>query len=198
MAGPRIRLVASAMFQHTQTANDAAHREQGRRVKSGYVARVRDEFLDQFSRTISRWLPAPKKSHSRTGNQIAHGTKINFRCLSQETASSNVSHERKFREKPSLAALFLDPNADMTFLVNINESPHAIEDAQLSEIESQILVAVRAGGAFVDLPGRSGRTVRILVTPASAIRIERLPPPVDTTDHEEDFCDLTFIDLDML
>lgn len=86
----------------------------------------------------------------------------------------------------------------MTFLVNINESLHAIEDEKLSDIESQILVAVRAGGAFVDFPGTSGRLVRILVTPASTVRIERLPSPVDTADHDEDACDLTFIDLDML
>ena len=86
----------------------------------------------------------------------------------------------------------------MTFLVNINESLHAIEDAQLSGVETQILAAVHAGGAFVEFPGRSGQLVRILVTPATMIRVERLPSPVATTDDDEDIGDLTFIDLDML
>ena len=85
----------------------------------------------------------------------------------------------------------------MTFLVNINESFHAIEDAQLSDIESQILVAVHAGGAFVDFRGRSGRLMRILVTPASVVRLEQLPSTVDATAREEDIWDLTFIDLNI-
>jgi len=86
----------------------------------------------------------------------------------------------------------------MTFLVNISESLHAIEDAQLSGVETQILAAVHVGGAFVNFPGGSGQLVRILVTPATMIRIERIPSPVDTTDDDEDIGDLTFIDLDML
>lgn len=86
----------------------------------------------------------------------------------------------------------------MTILVNINESLHAIEDAQLSGVETQILAAVHTGGAFVDLPGKSGQLVRILVTPATMIRIERIPSTVATTDDNEDIGDLTFIDLDML
>lgn len=86
----------------------------------------------------------------------------------------------------------------MTFLVNINESLHAIEDAQLCGVETQILAAVHAGGAFVDFPGRGDQLVRILVTPASVIRIERLPSPVDPPDDDEGIGELTFIDLDML
>ena len=86
----------------------------------------------------------------------------------------------------------------MTFLVNINESLHAIDDAQLSAVETQIIAAVHAGGAFVEFPGRSGGLVRILVTPATMIQIERLSSPVDTTDDDEDIGDLTFIDWDML
>ena len=121
-----------------------------------------------------------------------------LRFLKQETASSDACPKRRFVSKPSLAALFLDPNADMTFLVNISESLHSIEDAQLSGVETQILAAVHAGGAFVEFSARSGRSVRILVTPASVIRIERLPSPVDATDDDEDMGDLTFIDLDML
>lgn len=87
--------------------------------------------------------------------------------------------------------LFLGPSADMTVLVNINESLHAIEDAQLSAVETQILAAVHSDGAFVDFHDRSSRLVRVLVTPASAIRIERLTSPVDATDGEEDICDLS-------
>ena len=103
-----------------------------------------------------------------------------------------------FLNKPSLAVSFLNPNADMTFLVNINESLHAIEDAELSGVETQILAAVHAGGAFVEFAGKSGRLMRILVTPASVIRIERLPSPVNAIDDGDDIQDLTFIDLDML
>jgi len=103
-----------------------------------------------------------------------------------------------FLIKPSLAVLFLNPNADMTFLVNINESLHAIEDAELNGVETQILAAVHAGGAFVEVAGKSGQSVRILVTPASVIRIRRLPSPVDATDDGDDMQDLTFIHLDML
>ena len=40
----------------------------------------------------------------------------------------------------------LDPNADITLLVNIYQSLHASEDDQLSGVESQILATVHTGG----------------------------------------------------
>jgi len=86
----------------------------------------------------------------------------------------------------------------MAFLVNINESLHAIEDAQLSGVETQVLAAVHAGYAFVDFPGRSDQLVRILITLATTIRVERIQLPEATSDDEEDIGDLTFIDLDMV
>ena len=74
----------------------------------------------------------------------------------------------------------------MTFLVNINESPHAVNDDQLKHVESQILAAVHIGGAFIDFRRMSGRMLRILITPASIIQIERLPSPIESPDDGDE------------
>ena len=162
------------------------------------MACVRREFYDQCSLTIPRQLPLSKKRCSRAKNEIAPSASTGLPLTKTGTDFLECPSQAYVSGKLSLAALLLNTNADMTFLVNINESLHAIQDAQLGDVETQILAAVHAGGAFVDFPGRSGRLVRILVTPASVIRIERLPAPVDATDEDEDIGDLTFIDLDML
>jgi hypothetical protein len=83
----------------------------------------------------------------------------------------------------------------MTFRVHINDSTYAVADADLAELESRILEAVHAGGAFIDLDGRSGEQVRAMVSPATRVRMEKLPPPAESPADGGEHQDLAFIDL---
>jgi hypothetical protein len=84
----------------------------------------------------------------------------------------------------------------MTFLVHINESPYAVEDSDIEEFEDRILKAVRHGGSFVDVSGVTDRLSRVLVTPASSVRIEKLRR-VEPSEIDEEFSDFAFFDLDL-
>lgn len=67
----------------------------------------------------------------------------------------------------------------VTFLVQISNSSYVVEDARMVYAEALILDAVYSGGAFIDLHDMAGRPVRVLVTPASAVRVEKVPQPVE-------------------
>jgi hypothetical protein len=86
----------------------------------------------------------------------------------------------------------------MTFLVRISDHHYAVDDDDLKGFESRILAAARAGGAFVDVPGPVGQPVRVLVTAATAVSIERPPRPVEASPMaESDMMDIAFLDLEI-
>lgn len=86
----------------------------------------------------------------------------------------------------------------MTFLVHINDQRYAVADDSVTEVESRILDAVRAGGAFVEVHDGSAPSSRVLITSASTVRIQAAPPPIGTDDYaEEEFPDLAYLEADI-
>lgn len=86
----------------------------------------------------------------------------------------------------------------MTFLVHINGQSYAVADAEVEQVEARILDATHAGGAFVELPGFGDQPTRTLISPASWVRIEKLPEaegPFDEEAGARDFAFLTTLDL---
>lgn len=73
----------------------------------------------------------------------------------------------------------------MTHFVYVNHHPYEVDTNSVGAIENLVLEAVQAGGAFIDFPVSAGRAARVLVTPASAVRIERAPNPIATSPHED-------------
>jgi len=87
----------------------------------------------------------------------------------------------------------------MTFLAYVDGSRYAISDDDADPFERAVVSALRSGGDFVDVPNRPHSTVRILVTPASTIRLERLPDADDASeggDDGEEFFDFAFYDFE--
>jgi hypothetical protein len=85
----------------------------------------------------------------------------------------------------------------MTVLVHVNDHAYAEDDEGLAVVESLILAAVREGGAFLELHDNGARPVRVLVTPSSSVRIEKVPQPVVPSDGDELFPDFAFFDLEI-
>ena len=85
----------------------------------------------------------------------------------------------------------------MSVIVYVNGSSYGADGASQSTVESTILTAIRAGGDFIDLRARDARVVRVLVTAASAIRVERLRQPVEATDEDDLFPNFDFFDTDI-
>ncbi|MFC5932062.1 hypothetical protein D6T64_01185 [Cryobacterium melibiosiphilum] len=87
----------------------------------------------------------------------------------------------------------------MTFLVHINEYRYAVDGAAIADVQARILKAVQAGGEFVDFCVAGGTPVKVLVTPASAVRIEQLPPTAEPLDGDDQLSDFSFFpDMDLL
>lgn len=87
----------------------------------------------------------------------------------------------------------------MTVVIHVNDLVYAVDDAAVPHIEARILDAVRAGGGFIDVGSADARPTRVLVTPASTVRIETVLPTVITIggdDAGDEIDDLTFLDLD--
>lgn len=85
----------------------------------------------------------------------------------------------------------------MSVLVYVNDSAYVVNDGSQVAAEALILDAVQAGAAFIDMHTREGRPVRVLVTPASTIRLENVPPPVEPADEDDVFPDFDFFDTDL-
>lgn len=87
----------------------------------------------------------------------------------------------------------------MTFLAYVNGSRYAISDDDADPFERAVVAALRSGGDFVDMPNRPHSAVKILITSASAVRLERLPD-ADERDEEgdqgEEFFDFAFYDFE--
>ena len=87
----------------------------------------------------------------------------------------------------------------MTFLAYVDGSRYAISDDDAEPFERAVLAALRSGGDFVDVPNRPHSTVRVLITPTTAVRLERLPDPEDSGDDGDDgeeFFDFAFYDFE--
>ena len=85
----------------------------------------------------------------------------------------------------------------VTHLIHINTQAFAVRDDEIDDVETQILEAVRAAGAFIDFVGSGERPVRVLITPASWVWIEKLAPVDDLDEGYQDGSDLAFLDLDL-
>ena len=85
----------------------------------------------------------------------------------------------------------------MTYLIHINTQAFAVSDDEIDAVETRILEAVRATGAFIDFVGAGERPVRVLVAPASWVWIEKLTHVDDPDDGDEDGLDLVILDLDL-
>ena len=84
----------------------------------------------------------------------------------------------------------------MTVLVHLHGSSYAVTDSAVAVVESKIVEAVRAGGAFVDFTGSGNRPTRVLVSPGVSVRIEKLPGLVEEQDGEE-YPDFAYWELDV-
>lgn len=85
----------------------------------------------------------------------------------------------------------------MSFLLHMNDFSYTVEDASLEKVEALIIDAVQVGGAFVDLHDTTAHKVRVLVTPSSTVRIQKVPHHVEPDDEEYLFPDFDFYDLDL-
>ena len=85
----------------------------------------------------------------------------------------------------------------MTVLVHLHESSYAVSDSAVAVVESEILEAVRAGGAFVNFTGSGNRPTRVLVSPGASVRIEKLRGPVEEQDGGEGYPDFAYWELDV-
>ena len=88
-------------------------------------------------------------------------------------------------------------SAFMNVLVHLHGSSYAVTDSAVAVIESQILEAVRAGGAFIDFIGPGNRPTRVLVSPGASVRIEKLPEPAEEDDGDEEHPDFAYWDLNV-
>ncbi|MEF2977211.1 hypothetical protein [Subtercola sp. YIM 133946] len=84
----------------------------------------------------------------------------------------------------------------MTYLVYINDHRHDVSDGHIADLEDRIMDAVRIGGAFVEVFDGGSQPVRVLVTPATAVRIQRAPRPIIASSADTEFPDFAFYDLD--
>lgn len=85
----------------------------------------------------------------------------------------------------------------MTYLVHVSERFFAVDDSDVGDVEGRILDAVRSGGAFIEFDGQGPEPLRVLVTAASQVRIEKLPQPLEPPYVDGDPSDLAFFtDLD--
>ena len=84
----------------------------------------------------------------------------------------------------------------MTVLVHLHGSSYAVSDSAVAVVESKILEAVHAGGAFVDFTGSGDRPTRVLVSPGASVFIEKLPEPVEEHDDGKGYPDFAHWDLD--
>lgn len=83
----------------------------------------------------------------------------------------------------------------MTAILYINERSYPVGEGSIAVVEAAIVEAVRAGGSFVDVPVLDHRSARVLVTPASAVRIGERASAVQASIGDDDFPDLSFFDL---
>jgi hypothetical protein len=83
----------------------------------------------------------------------------------------------------------------MTAVVYVNERSYLVPDASVPEVESLVIEAVRGGGSFIDIPLTDGGAARVLVTPASTVRVGEREQPVEPSDYVDDFPDFSFFDL---
>ena len=85
----------------------------------------------------------------------------------------------------------------MTVLVHLHGSSYAVTDAAVAVIESKILEAINAGGAFIDFTGSGNRPTRVLVSPGASVRMEKIPEPVEEQDDGEGYPDFAYWELDV-
>ena len=96
-----------------------------------------------------------------------------------------------------MVAVSATGSSRVTYLIHINTQAFAVSDDEIHNVETRILEAVRATGAFIDFVGTGERPVRILVTPASWVRIESFVYVDDLDEGDEDGSDLVILDLDL-
>jgi hypothetical protein len=87
----------------------------------------------------------------------------------------------------------------VTFLVQVNAERFIVSDEAIGSLEASILAAVAAGGAFVDTQSMKERgDLRLLVTPASRVSVERLHAQEETApdEGEDGYVDLAYLDFD--
>lgn len=78
----------------------------------------------------------------------------------------------------------------------ISDTPYLLEDRQVrDDLVAAIITAVRVGGDFVRIPAAGERNTHVLVTPATAVRIEELSDEDRRRSVAIDF-DLGWIDYD--
>ena len=85
----------------------------------------------------------------------------------------------------------------MTVLVHVNDCAYVVEDSGLPDVEALVLDAVHSGGAFIDLYDRASRPVRVLVSGASAVRIEKVPHQLEPADDDDLFPDFASYDFEL-
>lgn len=84
----------------------------------------------------------------------------------------------------------------MTYLLSINGHVSLVSSLPIEELELRILDAVQAGGRMITVPTDEEGTVRVLVTAASSVRVERVPDPISAT-YDADELDTVYLDLDL-
>lgn len=83
----------------------------------------------------------------------------------------------------------------MDFVVYINGHEHYVARSAIAAFRDRILDAVRAGGAFVNVPELERSDSVELITPATPVRIETAPKQITAYD-ENVTADTAYYDLD--
>lgn len=85
----------------------------------------------------------------------------------------------------------------MTYLLYIDRHTYLIPPEGFADVQTHILDAVHAGGAFVAVPHISGQSAHVLITPASRVCIRKTASAAATTPTDDDtILDLAFLKLD--
>ncbi len=85
----------------------------------------------------------------------------------------------------------------MTVLVYVNEFAYVVDDSNVATTEALIVDAVHAGGAFINLCNSAAQPVRVLVTPATPVRVEKMSPRVEPSHDDDIFPDFESYELEI-